>query len=135
MNSHIRYSLISLVILGMVVFSCKKEEGLGGTSSIKGKVVIRQYNSNFTSLTEQYYATDEDVFIIYGDDAVYGDKVTTNYDGTYEFEFLRKGDYKIFSYSKDSANYPTKHLIPVIVSARISGKKETVQAKDIIILK
>jgi hypothetical protein len=134
MNSHVRFSLISLVILGMVAFSCKKDEGIGGTSSIKGKVIIRQYNGNFTDLIEQYYATDEDVFIIYGDDPVYGDKVTTNYDGTYEFSYLREGNYKIYSYSKDSANYPTKHLIPVIVNATISGKKQTVAAKDIIIL-
>ena len=134
MNSHVRYSVISLVILGMVAFSCKKDEGIGGTSSIRGKVIIRQYNANFTELTEQYYAPDEDVFIIYGDEPVYGDKVTTNYDGTYEFEYLREGNYKIFAYSKDSANYPTKHMIPVIVNASISGKKEKVMAKDIIIL-
>jgi hypothetical protein len=134
MNSQIRYSLISLVILGILAFSCKKDEGIGGTSSIKGKVIVRQYNSNFTELIEQYYATDEDVFIIYGDDEVYGDKVTTNFDGTYEFDYLREGNYKIYAYSKDSANYPTKHLIPVIVSTSISGKKETVEAKDIVIL-
>jgi hypothetical protein len=134
MNSHIRHSLISLVILGLVSFSCKKDEGIGGTSSIKGKVIIRDYNTNFTELIEQYYAPDEEVFIIYGDDPVYGDKVTTNYDGTYEFNYLRDGNYKIYAYSKDSANYPTKRLIPVLVNASISGKKETVSAKDIIIL-
>jgi len=134
MNSHIRFSLILLVILGLVAFSCKKDEGIGGTSSIKGKVIIRDYNTNFTELIEQYYAPDEEVFIIYGDDPVYGDKVTTNYDGTYEFSYLREGNYKIYSYSKDSANYPTKHLIPVIVNASISGKKETISAKDIVIL-
>ncbi len=134
MNSHLRYSLISFVIFGMITFSCKKEEGIGGTSSIKGKVIVRQYNSNFTELVEQYYATDEEVFIIYGDDEVYGDKVTTNYDGSYEFEYLREGNYKIYAYSEDSANYPTKHMVPVIVNASISGKKETVQVKDIIIL-
>jgi hypothetical protein len=134
MNSHVRYSFVSLVILGLLAFSCKKDEGIGGTSTIKGKVVIRRYNTNFTELIEQYYATDEDVFIIYGDDPVYGDKVSTNYDGTYEFDYLREGNYKIFAYSKDSANYPTKHLVPVIVRASISGKKETVKAKDIVIL-
>lgn len=134
MNLHIRYSLISLVMLGMLSFSCKKDEGIGGTSSIKGKVIIRQYNTNFTELVEQYYAPDEEVFIIYGDDPVYGDKVTTNYDGTYEFDYLREGNYKIYAYSKDSANYPSKHPIPVIVNASISGKKETVTAKDIVIL-
>jgi hypothetical protein len=134
MNLPLRYSLISLVLSSMVFYSCKKDEGIGGTSSINGKVIIRQYNSNFTDLIEQYYATDEDVFIIYGDDPSYGDKVTTNYDGTYEFNYLREGNYKIFAYSKDSANYPTKHLIPVIVNVSISGKKETVRAKDIVIL-
>lgn len=135
MNLHVRYSSIFLVFLGMLAFSCKKEEGVGGTSSIKGKVIIRQYNANFTELTEQYYAPDEDVFIIYGNDDVYGDKVTTNYDGTYEFEFLREGDYTVFAYSEDSANYPTKHMIPVIMHVRVSGKKETVQANDIVILR
>jgi hypothetical protein len=134
MNSYLRYSLISLVISSTVLISCKKDEGIGGTSSIKGKVVIRQYNSNFTELIEQFYATDEEVFIIYGDDPVYGDKVTTNYDGTYEFSYLREGKYKIYAYSKDSANYPTKHLIPVIVNVDISAKKENVGAKDIVIL-
>jgi len=134
MNSHIRFSLISVVMLSLLAFSCKKEEGQGGTSLIRGKVIIRDYNTNFTELIEQYYAPDEEVFIIYGDDEVYGDKVTTNYDGTYEFEFLRDGNYKIFAYSKDSANYPSKHMIPVIVNASISGKKETVKAKDIVIL-
>jgi hypothetical protein len=134
MNSPFRFSLIFLSILGMITFSCKKDEGIGGTSSIKGKVIIREYNSNFTEMLEQYYATDEDVFIIYGDDPVYGDKVTTNYDGTYEFDYLREGNYKIFAYSKDSANYPTKHLIPILVNVSISGKKETVKAKDIVIL-
>lgn len=135
MNSQIRYFFISLVIFSMVAFSCKKDEGIGGTSSIKGKVITREYNSNFTELQEQYYATDEDVFIIYGDEATYGDKVTTNYDGTYEFNYLREGDYRIYAYSEDSAHYPTKHLIPVLVDVRISGKKETVEAKDIVILK
>jgi len=135
MNLQVRYSIISLVILGLVAFSCKKEEGIGGKSAIKGRVIVRQYNTNFTELIEQYYAPDEDVFIIYGDDEVYGDKVTTNYDGTYEFEFLREGSYSIYAYSEDSANYPTKHMIPVIVNAKTSGKKETVEAKNIVILK
>ncbi len=134
MNSRFSYSLISLVILSMLAFSCKKDEGIGGTSSIEGKVIVRQYNSNFTELIEQYYATDEEVFIIYGDDPVYGDKVTTNYDGTYEFNYLREGQYKIYAYSKDSVNYPTKHMIPVIVNVSISTKKETIRAKDIVIL-
>ena len=119
----------------ILVSSCKKEEGIGGTSSITGKVIVRQYNANFTSLIEQFYATDEDVFIVFGDDPVYGDKVSTHYDGTYRFEYLREGNYTVYAYSEDSANYPTKHMIPVIRQVRITGKKQTIEVDNIVILK
>jgi len=130
-----RKILIFLVMVISLSASCKKEEGIGGTSSVTGKVIIRQYNGNFTQLIEQYYAPDEDVFIVYGDETVYGDKVSTNYDGTYKFEFLREGNYTVFAYSEDSAHYPTQHIIPIIKHVKISGKKQTVEADDIIILK
>jgi len=130
--------LISLlpVIIGFSSVSCEKEEGIGGTSSITGKVIVRQYNANFTILTESpYYAPDEDVFIVYGDDAIYGDKTSTNYDGTYRFEYLREGKYTIYAYSKDSANYPTQHEIPVIRQVEIPGKNKDVVVDNIVILK
>ena len=119
----------------LLLLSCKKQEGIGGTSTITGKVITRQYNANFTQLIEQYPATDEDVFIIYGDDPVYGDKVSTNYDGTYRFEYLREGNYSVYAYSEDSANYPTQHEIPVIKRIHIKGKNQTITVEDIIILK
>jgi hypothetical protein len=122
-------------IVGITVSSCQKQEGIGGNSAISGKVAVRQYNANFTILLEQYYATDEEVFIIYGDDLVYSDKVTTNYDGTFLFEYLREGNYTIFAYSEDSVNYPTKHHVPVIQHVKITGKNQTVEADNIIILK
>jgi hypothetical protein len=135
MKLKLKFCLVSLVLAPVMFLSCNKEEGTGGTSTITGKVIIRQYNSNFTNLVEQYYATDEDVFIIYGDDPVYGDKVSTNYDGTYRFEYLREGHYTIFAYSEDSANYPTKHQIPVMKKVEITRKKQVVEAGDIILLK
>ena len=118
-----------------LITGCKKEEGVGGTSYITGKVFVRQYNSNFTVKTDQYYATDEDVFIVYGDEEVYGDKVSTNYDGTFRFDYLREGNYKVFSYSEDSAGYPTKRMIPVIKNVKISGRNKTVSAGTLVILK
>lgn len=126
--------LIPLILVVCLIPACKKDEGIGGKSSITGKIIVRQYNANFTFLQEQFAAPDEDVFIIYGDDPVYGDKVSTNYDGTYRFEFLREGNYSVYAYSEDSANYPTKHKIPVIRQVKI-GKNQTVQVEDIIILK
>ena len=119
----------------LIAISCEKEEGQGGTSEITGKVLVKQYNANFTTLMEQYYAPDEDVFIIYGDDPVYGDKTSTNYDGAYRFEYLREGNYTIYAYSEDSAHYPTQHNIPVIRHVEITKKNQKVSVSDIVILK
>jgi hypothetical protein len=127
--------LLPALALVFTFISCAKEPGEGGSSSITGKVVVRQYNSNFTILVEQYYATDENVYIVYGDDKVYGDKTTTNYDGTFKFDYLREGDYTIYAYSEDSANYPTKHEIAVIKQVTISGRNKDVKIPDIVILK
>ena len=115
--------------------SCEKEEGKGGTSSITGRVVVRQYNNNFTLLVEQYDATDEDVFIVYGDDEVYGDKTTTHYDGKFRFDYLREGTYTVFAYSEDSAGYPSQREIPVMSRVTISGKNQNITVPEIIILK
>ncbi|MFO7371398.1 MAG: hypothetical protein R6X09_14140 [Bacteroidales bacterium] len=128
-----------LITLSLLIFllsiSCEKDEGVGGSSSISGKVLVRQYNANFTVLTEEYYATDEDVFIIYGNDQVYGDKTSTHYDGTFRFDYLREGDYTLYAYSEDSANYPSQHEIPVMMQVSISGRNKDIVLDDIVILK
>ena len=82
--------------------ACEKPAGEGGTSTITGKIYAREYNSNYTLLTAEYYAAKEDVYIIYGDDSIYSDDFKTNYDGSYEFKYLRKGKYTLFAYSDDS---------------------------------
>jgi hypothetical protein len=118
--------------------ACEKEAGKGGTSTIRGKVIIREYNKDFTiQKVPDYPAAKKDVFLIYGDDAVYGDKFETSYDGTYEFNYLREGNYTVFAYSKDSTkNYDlTSELIPVIREVEITGKNQTVEVPDMIILK
>jgi len=134
MKKHLFASLVLLVPLALFMNSCDKDEGTGGNSSITGKVRVRQYNTNFTYLVEEYGAQDEDVFIIYGDDPVYGDKVSTNYDGTYRFEYLREGNYTVFAYSEDSAGYPTKHLIPVFKKVKVNRNQDIV-VEDLVILK
>ncbi len=130
------FSLILFVCIGFM--ACEKGPGKGGTSKITGKVTIREYNRDFTiQKAEDYPGAKEDVFIIYGDDAVYGDKFETNYDGTYEFNYLREGSYTVYAYSKDSTkNYDlTSELIPVIRQVEITGKNQTVEVSEIIVLK
>lgn len=129
--------LLTICTLIFCIFfsGCEKEPGKGGTSSITGKVVVRQYNANFTILIEQYYATDEDVFIVYGDDDTFGDKTSTNYDGTFSFEYLRKGEYKVYAYSEDSANYPSQREVAVMKTVNITDNKQDIIVPEIIILK
>jgi hypothetical protein len=126
--------LFAVVFLAVFYTSCKKDPGSGGTSSIYGKVFAKDYNSTFTVLLESYYAQDYDVYLIYGDDKTYGDKVKTSYDGTFEFKYLRKGTYHVYAYSKDSTLL-TNAMIPVIEDVEITKNNEDVETPEIVIFK
>jgi hypothetical protein len=108
--------LIFSVVL--VVFSaCSKYEGQGGAATIKGVVIEQRYNS-LGNVIASYPAPDQDVFIIYGaDNSFYDDDVKTSYDGSYEFRYMRKGTYRIFTY-EDCNTCP-------------SGKKEVMKEVEI----
>lgn len=115
--------------------SCKKEEGKGGRASIRGHVYANDYNASFTQLLNSYYAPEEDVYIIYGDNEFYDDKVATNPSGLYEFKNLRKGKYTIFVYSKDSTGTVPSGMNSLSVDVEITDKKETVTVPDFTIVK
>ena len=108
--------LIFSVVL--VVFSaCSKYEGQGGAATIKGVVIEQRYNS-LGNVIASYPAPDQDVFIIYGaDNSFYDDDIKTSYDGSYEFRYMRKGTYRIFTY-EDCNTCP-------------SGKKEVMKEVEI----
>src|SRR5436853_5610151 len=95
---------IILFLTAISLLSCKKGPGQGGTSSIRGKLYEINFNSNFSARIDSGYIGKEDIYIIYGNDATYSDNQKTNYDGTYEFKYLRKGNYRVFAYSKDSSS-------------------------------
>jgi hypothetical protein len=122
-----------------IMVACEKQEGEGGTSTIRGKVITREYNGDFTKLRAIYPAAKKDVYIIYGNDSteVYGDNMETNWDGSYEFNFLQEGDYIIFAYSKDSTlDYEiTSQEIAVMKRVEITGKNQTRIAPVIYTLK
>lgn len=84
----------------MFLASCTKSEGEGGNSSISGKVNLTFYNATFTSPQYETPAADYDVYIIYGEDTSFSDKTTTDFEGDYEFKYLRPGDYTVYVYSK-----------------------------------
>ena len=132
-----KFLVVAAMAVMIVITSCEKSEGPGGTSTIRGKIIVREYNKDFTILRDTYPGAGEDAFIIYGDDEVYGDKFEASYDGMYEFNYLRNGTYTIFAYSKDSTlNYDiTSQEIPVFKTVEITEKNQVVEVPDIIILK
>lgn len=93
--------LVMILCAGLsitLITGCEQMPGDGGTSELQGKVFVNEYNASGT-LFNSYYGPDERVYIIYGDGTTYDDEVRTSYDGSYKFTFLRKGTYKIFTYS------------------------------------
>ena len=94
---------LGFVLLFVVnLISCKKEAGEGGTSTIKGKIWVEDWNNAFTIKNGEYAGYDQDVYILYGDAVSYSEKTKANYNGEFEFKYLRKGKYKIYVYSKNN---------------------------------
>lgn len=113
---------------------CKKPAGEGGNSSIKGTVWVHDYDKNLTTLQYQYAGVDVEVYIIYGDDVTSGDKVNTNASGEFEFNYLRKGNYKVYAISKEKIGTSNDAKdVAVSLDVTISKKKQTVDAGQIII--
>jgi hypothetical protein len=131
----IRLSIILLLGVSTLFSGCKKEEGEGGRASIKGKIYARYYNNAFTVLLSQGYVTEEDVYIIYGDNPSSGNRTRTSYDGSFEFNYLQKGKYRILVYSKDSTLQAIPNKIPVLADVEITERKQVVALQDIVVFK
>lgn len=123
--------ILIYVLVPLFFFTaCQKEEGPGGRATIKGKIYVQDYTG--TTLVDQFYGPDYDVFIIYGDGSnFYDDNVKTSYDGSYEFRYLRPGTYRIFAYSKEDS--APGGIQEVMETVEISGKKDIVELDDIVI--
>jgi hypothetical protein len=113
-----KYYLLSTIVV-LTLFSCSKEEGEGGRSSISGKIHMTDITGGNQG---EYDAPDYDVYIIYGEkDDIYDDDMKTNYDGTFKFSNLRSGSYRIYAYTRDVTE--TSGVKPVFTSVEI-GKNE-----------
>ena len=122
----------------LTIVSCKKEAGEGGNSSVSGRVFIeRRINlDNYTSARDTVPAADQDVFIIYGDHVSPDDRVQTNYDGEYEFLYLRPGNYKVYTFSKDTNSvavpWDEEHMT-VLQELEITDGNQRLDAADMTI--
>ena len=91
---------MALLALALVMPSCNKGPGEGGTGTIQGFVkLVHHPDDDFTLTPDTMVAAKTDVFIVYGDATYFGDDVETGADGMYQFEYLLPGRYTVYSYS------------------------------------
>jgi hypothetical protein len=121
--------------------ACEKEAGEGGTSVIQGQVYKIYTFQNFTTgeWDTLYYQLDsgKDVYIIYSDDinAVYDDKFETDYNGVYRFDYLRKGDYIIYTYADSIDMNNVSYDFPLFTHITISNNNSVNTVEDFVIEK
>ena len=126
------YSQILLVLLTSILFGCNKE-GYGGRAVIHGKLKKESYTSDFSTKVTDEYLGDEYVYIIFGDQDGYGDRVRTAHDGSFEFINLGKGTYSIYSYSTEESATGTSSLMPVVIDVNVEKSKEIIDIGDLVI--
>lgn len=113
--------------------ACQKQPGYGGNASIKGNVHVKNYNATFTVLLDEYAGADEDVYLVAGDNVAYLDRIKTNYNGDFEFDYLYKGKYQLYIYSKDSSLQAPNGMIPIIRNIEITENKQVLDLDTITI--
>lgn len=128
-------SLVAMA-LGIICFSgCKMEEGIGGTGTITGRVYAYDFDSQLQTVTGEYYAPEENVYIVYGENEIYNDRMDTHFDGSFRFQYLHKGKYSIYVYSDDTTGQIPSGVFPVIREVEITKNRETIDLGDLIIVK
>lgn len=95
-----RTTLYGLLALSLVASSCKKEPGEGGKAEIRGVVMRQDVNALGNPIGAPYPFQESRVYIIYGDNDFYDDDVRTGPAGEYVFSWLRKGDYRIYTFGE-----------------------------------
>ena len=137
------HKYLLLIVIALFI-SCENGSGEGGTSVIQGQVfkIHTFQNSSTGFLDTTYYQLDsgKDVYIIYSNNSqdLYDDKFETDHNGRYRFEFLRKGDYLIYTYA-DSTQLvglmEVKYEYPIFKQVKISSNNSTIYLDDFIIEK
>ena len=92
--------IMTFFAVAMLFVSCNKGPGEGGTGTVRGYVkLVHHPDDDYTLTPDTMIAAKTDVFIIYGDEAYFGNDVETDANGMYQFEYLLPGNYTVFAYS------------------------------------
>lgn len=126
---------IVVAIIVLAFSSCSNGPGPGGKASIQGKVkMTNRWSASCTELAQpfdSYYAGDIDVYIIYGDDPSYGDRIKTGPDGTFWFRYLRTGTYTVYAYSKDCNSADGSGTKAISLTIEVTDKEQVVITDDL----
>ena len=90
--------------------------------TITGKLWLIEIDQ-FLIPVDQYYAGDIDVYIVYGNNPTYGERVRTSFNGTYQFS-VPDGDYTIYAFSDDETGL-NQHPIYKSKTTTVNGANVT----------
>ncbi|MBP6312028.1 MAG: hypothetical protein KA408_07160 [Flavobacteriales bacterium] len=112
----------------LLLSACSKDPGEGGKAEIQGVIYQQDYNKN-SCLVVGVPAPigDHKVFISYGDNEYPDDDVDTSPDGKFRFPWLRKGSYKIYTFTECCSGTCPGNQEAIIVSTSIDGRKDVVE--------
>lgn len=123
----------------IIISSCAKQAGEGGTSVVLGQVykIFTEQNPFSGQWDTVYFMKDagKDIYIIYSNNSqsIYDDKFETDYLGRYHFEYLRKGDYVVYTYADSTDGSGVKHDYPVFRNISITSNNSTIIVDDFVI--
>ena len=126
------FFLLSTFLAITLLNACQKEEGVGGTAKILGKILIQEYNG-FGEKIKEYYAPQHDIFIIYGDNQTFDDVTSTHFNGAFRFSDLYPGEYTLYTYAGcNDCEIPTQ---PVFQTVEILRNGERIEIPPWVIIK
>ena len=131
-------SVLSVVaVVASMWVGCVQVPGEGGRASITGRVEIepRSVLTNPATAGTPFAATDENVFLIYGDNVGPDDQVETNHEGEFIFPWLRPGNYTLYVYSEDTTGVAPPRDMAVVREIAIEGSKDVVDVGTLRIYK
>ena len=114
----------------LLLSSCAKEAGEGGSSTIKGRIYGYDINTSGV-VTDSAVVQDVRVYISYGDNSTVDDDTRSSYTGEYVFRGLHKGKYTVFVYSQCNDCPFNQEVKKQVVE--ITEKNQEVIAPDIVI--
>jgi len=138
--SKVSKKIVFLIAVIVSFTSCEKPAGEGGTSVINGKVIYftTSYNAQTSSMDTTYYPkAGKDIYIIYSEneDNIFNDKTETDWNGNFHFQYLRKGDYTVYTYVDSVVVNEITYDFPVFKHLNISTNNSEITLEDFVIQK